>query len=76
VADVLRAAKGFPPAERGANGGEERSAWRIAPLAWSAVVSAAAAVIVLTMAMHQYKSTSSVDSITPMFNATEVQLPQ
>jgi hypothetical protein len=50
---------------------------RLAPLAWSAAVSALAAVVMLTFALHTSgsSSSSSVDSITPLFNAAQVQLP-
>ena len=50
---------------------------RLAPLAWSAAFSALAAVVMLTFALHSSNSSSStsVDSITPLFNAAQVQLP-
>ncbi len=48
--------------------------------AWSAAVSALAASIVLAVAIHGSSSTgstnpNSVDSITPLFNAAQVQMP-
>ena len=50
--------------------------WQLAPLAWSAAISAVAACVILTVALHQDQSTSSsVDSISPLFTATQVQLP-
>jgi len=48
--------------------------WRLAPLAWSAGLSAAAACVILVLALRQTQSTS-VDSISPLFNATQVQMP-
>jgi len=54
--------------------GRERT-WRIAPLAWSAAVAAVAAMVVLSFALHQSRS-STVDGITPLFSAAQVQLPQ
>jgi hypothetical protein len=48
--------------------------WRLTPLAWSAALSAVAAGVVLVLAIHQ-NQTASVDSITPLFNAAQVQLP-
>jgi hypothetical protein len=54
--------------------GRERT-WRIAPLAWSAAMAAVAAVVVLSFALHQNQS-SSVDGITPLFSAAQIQLPQ
>ena len=62
IAAVLRAAGAEPPL-------------RLAPLAWSAAVSAIAAGIILSFAIHTQRTTSSVDSISPLFNATEVQMP-
>jgi hypothetical protein len=49
--------------------------WRLAPFAWSAALSAAAACIILVLALRQTQSTTSVDSISPLFNATQVQMP-
>lgn len=51
-----------------------RAEWRLAPLAWSAAVSAVAAGVILTLALHQNQSVS-VDSISPLFNAAQVQMP-
>jgi hypothetical protein len=49
---------------------------RLAPLAWSAALSAVAAVVMLSFALHSSgSSSSSVDSISPLFNAAQVQLP-
>ncbi|MGA2439649.1 MAG: hypothetical protein ABSH08_01705 [Tepidisphaeraceae bacterium] len=48
--------------------------WRLTPLAWSAAVSALAACAILSLALHSNNSTT-VDSITPLFNAAEVQMP-
>jgi hypothetical protein len=48
--------------------------WRLTPLAWSAALSAVAASIILALAIHQSRTTS-VDSITPLFSAAQVQLP-
>ena len=49
---------------------------RIAPLAWSAAISAVAAVVMLSFALHTSSSTTSnVDSISPLFNAAQVQMP-
>jgi len=48
--------------------------WRLAPLAWSAALSAAAASVILFFALHQSQSTS-VDSISPLFNTAQVQMP-
>jgi len=53
---------------------------RIAPLAWSAAVSAIAAGVMLTLALHVSNATTSsgstsVDSISPLFNAVQVQKP-
>jgi hypothetical protein len=53
---------------------------RLRPWAWSAAVSALAASIVLAVAIHGSSSTgstnpNSVDSITPLFNAAQVQMP-
>jgi hypothetical protein len=48
---------------------------RIAPLAWSAAISAVAAAIMLSFALHTSGSTTSVDSISPLFNAAQVQMP-
>jgi hypothetical protein len=61
IGAVLRAARAEP-------------ALRLAPLAWSAAVSALAAGIILSVAIHA-RQTSSVDSISPLFNATQVQMP-
>jgi hypothetical protein len=47
---------------------------RLAPLAWSAGISAIAACIVLAIALHTNKSTKT-DSIEPLFQAAEVQMP-
>ncbi len=63
VAAVLRAAANAEPP------------LRLAPLAWSAAVSALAAGIILSFAIHTRQTTSSIDSISPLFNATQVQLP-
>jgi hypothetical protein len=52
-----------------------RAEWRLAPLAWSAVISAVAACVILTLALHQNQSNTSVDSISPLFNAAQVQMP-
>ncbi len=62
VAAVLRAAEAEAPL-------------RLAPLAWSAAVSALAAGIILSVASHTRQASSSVDSISPLFNATQVQMP-
>src|SRR5271168_1360104 len=54
---------------------------RIAPLAWSAAISAIAAGVMLTLALHTSSSTMSsvdsarIDSIGPLFNAAQVQMP-
>jgi len=53
---------------------------RLRPWAWSAAVSALAASIVMAVAIHGSSSSSStgsnsVDSITPLFNAAQVQMP-
>ena len=47
---------------------------RLAPFAWSAAVSAMAACVVLAIALHGNKSTKT-DSIEPLFQAAEVQMP-
>jgi hypothetical protein len=47
---------------------------RLAPLAWSAGISAIAACIVLAIALHTNKS-AKTDSIEPLFQAAEVQMP-
>lgn len=47
---------------------------RLAPLAWSAGLSAIAACIVLSIALHANKS-AKTDSIEPLFQAAEVQMP-
>jgi hypothetical protein len=62
IAAVLRSADAEPPL-------------RLAPFAWSAAVSALAAGIILSFAIHTRQTTSRVDSITPLFNAIEVQMP-
>ncbi|HEY1921814.1 MAG TPA: hypothetical protein VGG44_03530 [Tepidisphaeraceae bacterium] len=46
----------------------------LAPFAWSAGLSALAACVVLCLALHANKSTKT-DSIEPLFQAAEVQLP-
>jgi hypothetical protein len=46
----------------------------LAPLAWSAGLSAMAACVVLSIALHPNKSTKT-DSIEPFFQAAEVQMP-
>jgi hypothetical protein len=51
------------------------SSLRIAPLAWSAAISAVAAVVMLSFALHTSSSTTNVDSISPLFNAAQVQMP-
>ena len=61
IGAVLRSTRAEPP-------------WRLTPLAWSAAVSALAACAILTLALHSNKSTT-VDSITPLFNAAQVQMP-
>jgi hypothetical protein len=51
---------------------------KLAPLAWSAGISAMAACVMLTLALHTSNSTGNstgVDSITPLFNAAQVQMP-
>ena len=48
--------------------------WRLTPLAWSAALSAVAACVILVLAIHQGQ-TASVDSISPLFNAAQVQMP-
>ena len=48
---------------------------RLAPLAWSAAFSAVAAVVMLSFALHTSSPTTSVDSISPLFNAAQVQMP-
>jgi hypothetical protein len=51
---------------------------KIAPLAWSAAISAIAAGVMLTFALHTSSATTttnSVDSISPLFNAAQVQMP-
>jgi hypothetical protein len=48
--------------------------WRLAPLAWSAGISALAASVILVIALRQ-NTTSSVDPISPLFNAAQVQMP-
>jgi hypothetical protein len=47
---------------------------RLSPFAWSAAISAVAACVVLAVALHANKSTRT-DSIEPLFQAAEVQLP-
>jgi hypothetical protein len=47
---------------------------RLVPLAWSAGLSAIAACIVLALALHTNKS-ARTDSIEPLFQAAEVQMP-
>jgi len=47
---------------------------RLAPLAWSAGLSAIAAAVVLAISLHANQS-SRTDSIEPLFQAAEVQLP-
>jgi hypothetical protein len=63
-------------------GCREEERYPIAPLGWSAAISALAAVVVLGLALHQNVSAASgqssgttVDSITPLFNAAQVQMP-
>jgi hypothetical protein len=46
----------------------------LAPFAWSAGLSTIAACVVLAIALHTNKSTKT-DSIEPLFQAAEVQLP-
>ena len=48
--------------------------WRLAPLAWSAALSAVAASVILVIALHQTQTTT-VDPISPLFNAAQVQMP-
>jgi hypothetical protein len=62
IASIVRAARGQRPL-------------RLAPLAWSAGLSALAASVVVVFALHQNTSSSSVDSISPLFNTAQVQLP-
>jgi hypothetical protein len=47
---------------------------RLKPLAWSAAISALAAGIILSFALH-VPQTTATDSISPLFNATQVQMP-
>ncbi|MGD0462402.1 MAG: hypothetical protein ABSB74_07925 [Tepidisphaeraceae bacterium] len=47
---------------------------RLLPLAWSAGLSAIAACVVLAIALHANKS-ARTDSIEPLFQAAEVQMP-
>jgi hypothetical protein len=47
---------------------------RLAPLAWSAGLSALAACVAITAALH-VNQTVKVDPIRPLFQAAEVQLP-
>ncbi len=47
---------------------------RLGPLAWSAGLSAIAACVVLAIALHDNQSTKT-DSIEPLFQAAEVQMP-
>lgn len=46
----------------------------VAPMAWSAAISAIAACILLAIALHS-NSSSTTDSISPLFSATEAQMP-
>jgi hypothetical protein len=62
IASVLRTAHAQPQ-------------WRLGPLAWSAAVSAIAAAITLSFALHVQQTSSTTDSISPLFNATQVQMP-
>jgi hypothetical protein len=62
IGAVLRAARAEPP-------------WRLTPLAWSAAVSALAACVILTLALRSTTQSNTVDSITPLFNAAQVQMP-
>jgi hypothetical protein len=61
VARILREIRGSAPVS-------------IAPMAWSAAVSAIAASILLAIALHG-GSSSSTDPIAPLFNATQAQMP-
>jgi hypothetical protein len=47
---------------------------KLSPFAWSAGISALAACVVLSVALHTQKSTRT-DSIEPLFQAAEVQMP-
>jgi hypothetical protein len=49
--------------------------WRLTPLAWSAAVSALAACAILCLALRSSGKSTTVDSITPLFNAAQVQMP-
>jgi hypothetical protein len=48
--------------------------WRLTPLAWSAALSAIAACVILVLAIHRTEITT-VDSISPLFSAAQVQMP-
>jgi hypothetical protein len=49
---------------------------RLRPLAWSAAVSALAACIALTLAIHFGRpTTSTTDSVSSLFNAANVEMP-
>jgi hypothetical protein len=49
--------------------------WRLTLLAWSAAVSALAACAILSLALRSTAKSTTVDSITPLFNAAQVQMP-
>ncbi|MGD0138412.1 MAG: hypothetical protein ABSD28_06005 [Tepidisphaeraceae bacterium] len=49
--------------------------WRLTPLAWSAAVSALAACAILSLALRSTGKSTTADSITPLFNAAQVQMP-
>ena len=53
---------------------QRSDALRLAPLAWTAAASALAASVVLALALHA-NSTSKTDSITPLFDSAQVQMP-
>ena len=52
-----------------------RPQWQLAPLAWSAAVCALAACVILSLALWSSSQSTSVDSITPLFSAAQVQMP-
>ncbi len=65
IAAVLAAARRNQPLARGGF---------LAPFAWSAAISAMAACVAIAIALHGNRSTKT-DSIEPLFQAAEVQMP-